>query len=97
MIVLNAYGFLKPEKIADAKAASKINKARALATHGCLRCDYFLSAEEPNKLVFVEEWATKADLDSSMAQQGFGEFRSALGPCLEAPSEIRIFDATLVE
>lgn len=97
MIVLNARGLLKPEMIGDAKVASKANKARALQTPGCLRCDYFFSSEEPNRFVFVEEWATKADLDASMAQQGFGEVMSALSGCLAGPPDIRIFDATLLE
>jgi quinol monooxygenase YgiN len=96
VIVLTAYALLKPEKIGEAKAASNMNKARALQTSGCLRCDYFFSAEEPNKLAFVEEWATKDDLDRSLAQQGFADFMAALSGCLESPPEIRVFDAALL-
>ena len=97
MIVLNAHGFLQPDKIDTAKAASSTNKARALTEKGCLKFDYYFSGEDATKFVFVEEWETKADLDAHFAHENFGAFMAALSDCLAGPPDIRIFESTLLE
>lgn len=96
MIVLNAYGTLKPGTHAAMLAASRKNKAVAVGEPGCERFDFFFSPDRPESFVFVEEWTTLADLHSHFAQPNFAEFMSALETCLERPPEIRIFDAALV-
>ena len=96
MIVLNAYGILKPGTEEMMLAASRKNKAVAVTESGCERFDFFFSPDNPLAFVFVEEWTTLADLQSHFAQPNFADFMAALETCVAAPPEIRIFDANLV-
>ena len=96
MIVLNAYGMLKPGTEETMLAASRRNKAVAVTEPGCERFDFFFSPDNPLAFVFVEEWSTLADLQAHFAQPNFGDFMAALEICVAAAPEIRIFEATLL-
>lgn len=96
MIVLTAYGFLKPGTADAAFSASRKNKAFAVGEKGCERFDFYSSVDDPSKFVFVEEWTTKEDLDAHFASPNFAEFFAAIGDCLTGPPEIRIFEASLL-
>jgi len=96
VIVLNAYGMLKPGTEDVMLEASRKNKAVAITESGCERFDFFFSPDNPLAFVFVEEWTTLADLQSHFAQPNFANFMAALESCISAPPEIRIFEATLM-
>ncbi|MBC8064987.1 MAG: antibiotic biosynthesis monooxygenase [Chlorobia bacterium] len=97
MTVLTAYGFLHADKVDLFLSASKKNKALAVTETGCERFDYYISAEDALKFVFVEEWTTREDLEAHFQTGHFAEFMKAMGECLTQPPEIRIFQATLSE
>ncbi|MBL8059095.1 MAG: antibiotic biosynthesis monooxygenase [Chthonomonas sp.] len=95
MIVLTAYGQLQEDGVEMFLEASHENKAKAQAEAGCEKFDYYLSAEEPLKFVFVEEWASMEHLEAHFATEHFARFMASMQECLAAPPDIRIFDATL--
>jgi quinol monooxygenase YgiN len=97
MIVLTAYGTLKPGTQAAMIEASRTNKSFARTERGCERFDFFFSPDEPEKFVFVEEWTALGDLHDHFGHENFANFMSALESCLAAPPEIRIFEATQVQ
>jgi len=97
MVVLTAYIKLLPDKLGPALAACREVRRHSVAESGCERYDFFLSPDDPNKIVFVEEWTSRADLDRHFQQTAFKEFSTAIGECCEKASEIRIFEAILEE
>lgn len=64
---------------------------------GCERYDYFQSPDHPNHIVFVEEWTAIEDLHHHFEQPAFNAFMAAFSELVEAPAEIRIFDATKID
>jgi len=95
MTVLTAYATLKPDQIEAALEACRVVRTHSIKEPGCDRYDFYQSPDDATKLVFVEEWATKADLDTSFQQPAFNEFFATLSPLLQSPPEIRIFESTL--
>lgn len=95
MTVLNAYAALKPDKVAQGLELCRTVRGHSVKEPGCERYDFFQSPDDPTKLVFVEEWSSKADLDVHFQQTAFQEFFAAIGDCLQSPPEIRIFEASL--
>ena len=47
---------------------------------GCLSYDLFASASDPQTLVFVERWRTRADLTAHSKQPHLAAWRQASGP-----------------
>lgn len=97
MILLTAYCSVNPDHFDRAIVACRKNKAAARTEAGCERFDFFQSVDEPNQLVFVEEWATRGDLEAHFAAPGFAEFFGVMTECMTGPPEIRIFEANLSE
>lgn len=97
MTVLTAYATFLPDKLDAALEACRTVRGHSLKEPGCERYDFFQSSEEPNKIVFVEEWTTRNDLDTHFQQDAFKEFFATIQDLLVAPPEIRIFEATLSE
>ncbi len=96
MTVLTAYASLKPDQIDTALAACRTVRALSVTEPGCDRYDFYQSPDDATRLVFVEEWTTKADLDLHFLQPAFLEFIAALTPLLQSPPEMRIFEASLM-
>ncbi len=97
MIVLNAYACIKPEALETALEACRVVKSHSVKEPGCEKYDYYQSPEEPTKIVFVEEWTTKAHLDVHFQQDAFKQFFAVMSTCFQAHPELRIFEANLVE
>ena len=38
------------------------------AEHGCLRYDYYLSVQDENEILLIEQWASRADQQVHMGQ-----------------------------
>jgi quinol monooxygenase YgiN len=93
MIVLTAYGVMKPDASEAVLEACRKNKALAVLEQGCERFDYFVSPENPEKFVFVEEWTSKRDLDAHFETPHFAAFMQVMQECLIGMPEVRIFDA----
>ena len=97
MVTLNAYGSILPDKIEEALAACATVRQHSILEPGCERYDFFQHPFDGTRIVFVEEWTSKAHLDTHFEQPAFAEFMQAMTPLFAAPPEIRIFESTLVE
>ena len=95
MVLLTAYCYLQPDKVVAALEACRTVRSQSVHEAGCERYDFFQSPDDSSKLVFVEEWTTKADLDLHFQQPWFLQFMAAVTECLASPPDIRIFEATL--
>ena len=95
MVVLTAYAHLLPDKVDVAIEACRVVRSQSVLEPGCERYDFFQSSDDPTKVVFVEEWTSKAHLDTHFQQPAFNDFFAVMGPCLVGPPEIRIFESTL--
>ena len=54
---------------------------------GCLRCDFYRSMDDENKLCILEEWHTREDLNSHLNSERFRVFRGAMN-LLQEPYEM---------
>jgi quinol monooxygenase YgiN len=97
MIVLTAYVSLLPDHVDAAITACRTVRAASLTEPGCERYDFFQSPDDATKLVFVEEWTTRADLDTHFEQAAFNDFFAEMGNYMSNPPDLRIFDATLMD
>lgn len=94
MIVLTAYVTLKFECVAAALEACRIVRGHSVLEPGCDRYDFFQSPDDATKVVFVEEWASKAALDTHFEQAAFKEFFATMGDLMVAPPELKIFESS---
>ncbi len=97
MVVLIAYVQVQPDRIAEAIAACTEVRGLSVLEPGCDRYDFFQSPEDATRIVFVEEWDSKAALDLHFLQPAFLNFVATINPWLETASEIRIFESALLE
>ena len=97
MILLTAYTTLLPDKVAAALDACRTVREPSLLEAGCERYDYFQSPDDGTRIVFVEEWTTKAALDLHFQTEHFQLFMAALADCLQGPPEVKIFDAVSLD
>jgi len=96
MVVLTAYATLKPECVEAAIAACRTVRGHSVLEPGCERYDFYQSPDDRTKIVFVEEWTCKPDLDTHFEQTAFHEFIAVMGDYLASPPEMRIFESSLV-
>ncbi len=56
---------------------------------GCVRYELVQSTTDPGELIFVEEWASAADLEAHLATPHVAAAASAVLPLLNGPFDIR--------
>lgn len=93
MILVTGSIIAKPEHIDQVLALSLEHVRRSRAEPGCLAHAVHRDAENPLRLVFVEEWADRAALLAHFAVPASRAFvESATGLAAEPPA-IHIYDA----
>jgi len=55
------------------------------AEQGCLSYEYFVSLENPNRVILLQEWETADDLQDHYQTKHMEDFIVSLGSHLEAP------------
>ena len=96
MIIVIGSVVAVPGRVNDALALSLEHVQRSRAEPGCVSHAVHRDAENPHRLVFVEEWADMAALQQHFrvpASRAFAKALSALAT--EAPS-MSLYDATPV-
>lgn len=73
-----------PGKVEDLVALTGPLIRATRAEAGCLRYDLARGRENPDELVFVEEWESADALAKHLASQHIGAFREAAGEVLAA-------------
>ncbi len=97
MVVLTAYVTLIAENIDSALLACAKVRGHSVDEPGCERYDFYQSPDDATKIVFVEEWASKAHLDTHFEQSAFQDFFAEMAGYMQNPPEIRIFESRLIE
>ena len=97
MIVLTAYATLLPDKLEQALDACRTVRLHSVREPGCERYDFFMSPDHPGRVVFVEEWTSRAHLNEHFEREAFQQFFATIADMLADRPEIRVFESTLLE
>ena len=94
MVVLTAYATVLPDHLELALRECRTVREPSLKEAGCERYDFYQSPDDATKIVFVEEWTSRAHLEAHFEQPHFKAFFGALSPLLAEPPQIKIFEAS---
>jgi quinol monooxygenase YgiN len=72
----------------DLVASMRIMVAEVREEPGCLRYDLMQSPDDPTVLVFVEEWATRADWEAHMEGAAIAGHRARTRPEMTVDAEV---------
>ena len=93
MIIITGSAKICPEHLAEALALGVEHSARSRAEPGCTAHNCHIDAEDPVRIVFVEEWADMAAVKTHFAVPESGEFVRMLGGWAEGAPVMKIFEA----
>lgn len=93
MILITGSARIRPEHRDEALRLGVEHSARSRAEPGCLAHNCHVDAEDPLRIVFVEEWADMAAVKAHFAVPESGEFVRAIGALAEGAPEMRMFEA----
>ena len=69
------------------------HSARSRAEPGCIAHNCHVDAEDPNRIVFVEQWADMAAVKAHFAVPASGEFVRRPGAMAVGQPDIQLFEA----
>jgi quinol monooxygenase YgiN len=93
MIIITGSIIIRPKHRAEALALGIQHSARSRGEPGCVAHNCHTDAENPDRIVFVEEWTDMAAVQQHFAVPESGEFvRSLSAMAIGAPA-IRLFEA----
>jgi quinol monooxygenase YgiN len=87
MIMITLTAKLLAEHRETALAAAKKMSAQSLTEPGCLDYRFWISTEDPNSILLLEQWQDQDALNTHMAQPALAEFAAALGSALDGGME----------
>ena len=93
MIIVTGSVQGRPDTIDDLLAVSLTHVHRSREEPGCLLHSVHFDAEDPLRLVFLEQWADADALRAHFAVPASREFVNALSALAAAPPEMHIYDA----
>ena len=93
MIIITGSAIIRPEHLPEALALGIEHSARSRSEPGCIAHNCHVDAEDPSRIVFVEEWADMAAVKAHFAVPASGEFVRQLGGWTEGAPVMRIFEA----
>lgn len=96
MLIVLGSVTVTPDSRDVALKASLEHVHRSRLEPGCISHAVHLDAENPDRLVFIEEWADMAALQTHFAVPASREFVAQLAQYATQGPEMGIFDATLL-
>lgn len=93
MILITGSAIIRPEHRDQALALGVAHSRRSRAEPGCIAHNCHLDAEDPDRIVFVEEWTDMAAVQAHFAVPESGAFVRELGGLAVARPEMRLFVA----
>ncbi|MFC0589132.1 putative quinol monooxygenase [Novosphingobium aquiterrae] len=96
MIVITGSAVIRPEHMAEALALGIEHSARSRAEPGCVAHNCHVDAENPQRIVFVEEWADMAAVKTHFAVSESGAFVRALTAMAEGASVMNLYAAEVI-
>jgi len=93
MIIITGSAQIRAEHFEEALHLGIEHSARSGGEPGCLAHTCHVDAEDPLRIVFVEEWADMAAVKAHFAVPESGEFVAAIGAMAQGTPVMRIFGA----
>ena len=93
MIIITGSAAIRPEHFADALTLGIKHSARSRAEPGCVAHNCHVDAEDPNRIVFVEEWADIAAVKTHFAVPESREFVRQMDALADGAPQMKIFEA----
>jgi quinol monooxygenase YgiN len=93
MIIVTGSILAREDSYNDLLAICLEHVRRSRTEPGCLAHAVFQDAENPLRLVFLEEWADRASLEAHFAVPDSREFVKVVRELSAAPPEMNIFNA----
>lgn len=93
MILIVGSAAIRPEHRSEALTLGIEHSVRSSAELGCIAHNCLADAEDPNRIVFVEEWTDMAAVKAHFAVPASGEFVRRLGVMTMGEPLMRIFGA----
>ncbi len=94
MILITGGAVIRPEHRAEAIALGVEHSIRSRTEPGCLAHNCHIDAENPQRIVFVEQWADMAAVMTHFAVPKSGEFVRNLTALAEARPDIQLYEAS---
>ncbi len=94
MIVVTGSIQARPETLEELLALSLKHVRRSRTEPGCLSHAVHQDAEDPLRLVFVEEWADRKALHEHFAAPSSQTFAGTAATLAAAPPVIKVYDAS---
>lgn len=93
MIIVTGYARIRPQHLEEALHLGIEHSRRSRSEPGCLAHNCHVDAEDPLRIVFVEEWADLAALKAHFAVPESAEFVAAITAMAEGAPVMRLFGA----
>ena len=93
MIIIIGSATVRSDHRAEALALGIEHSARSRAEPGCIAHNCHVDAEDPNRSVFVEQWADLAAVKAHFAVPASGEFVRDLMALGKGAQKMRIYHA----
>lgn len=96
MIIITGAIEAKPEHLDDVLRLSIEHVERSRKEPGCISHNVHIDAENPNRLVFFEQWADNDAVQTHFAVPESGAFVQRAGQLAVGPPELNIYTAEKV-
>ncbi len=97
MIIVTGSILVRSDSLEKMLAASLEHVRRSRTEPGCLAHAVHQDAENPLRLVFLEEWTDRASLAAHFAVPASREFVKTIREMAAEPPQMNIYDATPVQ
>lgn len=87
----------RPDTFDALLALAREHVARSRIEPGCLAHAVHRDVDDPLRLVFVEEWASREALAAHFAVPGSRAFVAEIGPLVAEPPTLAVYAATRIE
>lgn len=95
MITVHAYVYAKPEhRDAYIQGLRELQTSTRANDPGCLRYEFWVSLDDPNAFVCVEQWTDMEALNAHLDAPHHINGSAALDPYRSRPAEVELFDST---
>jgi quinol monooxygenase YgiN len=93
MLLVTGSVTVRPEAFEEALRLAKEHVGRSRLEPGCISHEVTVSADDPNRLVFLERWADEAALKAHFAVPASGAFIRRLRDLAVGPTEMDVYVA----
>ena len=94
MVIVTGSVVVRPDALEEAVALALEHVRRSRTEPGCLLHSVHHDVEDPNRLVFLEQWADRAALDAHFAVPASLDFVTRLSALAVEPPSMAIHETT---